>query len=310
MKDILCLETLFLGCSDNKEIAIPGQSHSIRFCHSTMYSTCTILSQINKVFVNAQQLADEHCLKEPYRVSVFWPEASVKKKRKTLDNETAYFKMKWYFENYIPPKNGLVVSFYLTRKVNSFLDTPFEARYVWPTKKQWQPKGKFIAVHAFEPLIGNPIKREKIKEKYNKYLPLIESYANLKDLEVKYIDYRTPMDEMYETMINCEYLLSYQGASYYFASCTSTPVAGFSHKDLPDKSKEITGKYFDIKTNELVVGTFERTQWGEMRSNAAILPRLDVASNQIMLGPLTNYTTIYNEKDILSFLESNTNVTN
>ena len=47
-----------------------------------------------------------------------------------------------------------------------------------------------------------------------------------------------------------------------------------------------------------------------MRSNAAILPRLDIASNQIVLGPLTNYTTIYNEKDILNFLESNANVTN
>lgn len=310
MKNTICLETLFLGCSSNKEIAVPGQSHSIRFCQSTMYSTCTILSQINKVFVNAQQLAEEQCSSEPYRVSVFWPEGWVNKKRKDEDSESAYYKVKWYFENYIPPRNGLIVSFYLTRSINKMIDTTFEARYVWPTKKQWQPKGKFIAVHDFEPLIGNPIKREKIKEKYDKYVPLIESYAILKDLEIKYINYSTPMDDMYETMINCEYLLSYQGASYYFASCTSTPVAGFAHKDLPDKSKETTGKYFDVKTNEFVVGTFERTQWGEMRSNAAILPRLDIASNQIVLGPLTNYTTIYNEKDILNFLESNANVTN
>lgn len=303
-------ETLYLGCKNNNEIAIPGKSHTIRFCYSTMYSTCTILSQINRAYVNAHQLAEEDLSNKPYHVSVFWPTLNPFLKRKKTDTESAYYKMRWYFLNLVPPTNGLIVSFYDSKNIKATIDSSFEARHIWPTKKQWSPKGEYIAVHDFEPLIGNPKKREQIEQKYLKYMPIIEKHAKKNNLKIKLIDYSTPMDEMYKIMINCDCLFSYQGASYYFASSTGTPVAGFHHKDRPEKSKKVEGKYFNIKTNTFVTDYFTRTQWGEMRSNPSILPRLDLSSNRIMLGPLKNYTTIYNEDDVLYFLESNTHVTN
>ena len=80
-------ETLYLGCKNNNEIAIPGKSHTIRFCYSTMYSTCTILSQINRAYVNAHQLAEEDLSNKPYHVSVFWPTLNPFLKRKKTDTE-------------------------------------------------------------------------------------------------------------------------------------------------------------------------------------------------------------------------------
>jgi len=64
------IETIYIGCENNKSISLPTSSHIVRFCADTAHAHCTIMCLLSDVFFKAQLISDEDYAQGPYRVSI------------------------------------------------------------------------------------------------------------------------------------------------------------------------------------------------------------------------------------------------
>ena len=305
-------ETIHLGCEKTAQIARPGRSHLIRFCNGTMHATCTIGSHLNEAFVKAQLLANENITNKPFYISVLWPTAltDIGRKRKEEDSESSFYKMKWYFENYIPPTNGLVVSFYIVPTINAKHESIWQARYIWPTKKQWNTTNKFISIQMPEKLIGVAEKKDVLDKKFEEFIPIIESYAVLMNCDIKYINYSTPMEETYKVMLETKCHITYEGSSYYMAASTGTPVIGINHNESKNIIYDKAVVHNPDKGYFSEEKTWIKTRWGHMASNCYYIPTLEKDTKKIINRTPTNYKTAYCREHLTKYLNEVNDVTN
>lgn len=305
-------ETIHLGCEKTSEVAQPGRSHLIRFCNGTKHATCTIASHLNEAFIKAQLLVNENISNKPFYISVLWPSSfySIGRKRKEEDSESSYYKMKWYFENYIPPTNGLVVSFYIAPTIDARHESIWQARYVWPTKKQWNTTNKFISIQMPEKLMGRVVKKNLLDKKFEEFIPVIESYAVLMNYDIKYINYSTPMEEAYKVMLETKCHITYEGSSYYMAASTGTPVIGINHNYSKDILYENLVIHNPEKGYTRERKTWMKTRWGRVDSNCYYIPTLERDTKKIINKPPTNYKTVYCREHLTKYLNEVNDVTN
>jgi hypothetical protein len=242
------IETIYIGCENNKSISLPTSSHIVRFCADTAHAHCTIMCLLSDVFFKAQLISDEDYAQGPYRVSIMWPEQFVNPfKRKPSNAETSYDVMKWFLNNMLPPKNGMIVSIDRYEQKQT-VATPWTVNQLWPFKKQWNKKGKFISIHKSEPLMS---KRRigGLMEKEKTILPNITKIAHEFGYDVKFIHYSLTMEEIYDTLLSTTHHFSYDGGTYYTAGMTGTPTTKYTHyyDNLPD-----TWGFMGISPNKIL----------------------------------------------------------
>lgn len=242
------IETIYIGCEDNNEASHPSFSQTIRFCADTAHAHCTIMCLLSDVFLKAQILAEESISSEPYRVSIMWPEQFINPfKRKPSNAETSYDVLKWFLNNMLPPKHGMIVSIYEYKQTQT-IATPWSVNKIWPFKKQWNKKGKLISIHKSEPLMS---KRRigGLMEKEKTILPNLTKIANELGYEIKFIHYSLTMDEIYDILLTTTHHFSYDGGTYYTAGMTGTPTTKYTHYDdcLPE-----TWGFMGISPNKIL----------------------------------------------------------
>lgn len=291
-------ETLYIGCNSSIDKTNINQSYVIRFCVGTAHATCTVLSLINPAFYRAQLLADEHITDQPYHVSVLWPRRRNWQLYPGKDPESSLDRVKWYFKNLLPPKNGMIVSFYMASQMSRELESPWEARYIWPTKRQWDPKNKYISIQKPENL-GSISRRKYCKSQYDLMMPKIEKFAKRKDVDIKYLDYSNSLETWYEVLLNSNYHFSYNGATYYFCSATNTPTVCWTMKEKYYCNfafqNSITRKTENIESLN--------TCWGSMASNSTNIPHFNPkVHSKVYNKPVDYITNIVDPEDLTLFL--------
>tara|TARA_R110000744_G_scaffold188370_4_gene307702 strand:+ start:1380 stop:2303 length:924 start_codon:yes stop_codon:yes gene_type:complete len=273
------LETIRIGCSDG--VATPDKSHVIRFCNSTIFAHGTLISQIAPAFVNAQLLCDESISKEPYHVSVIFP-FELDKVRKETDVETAYERIKWYFNNLMVPTCGMVVTFYQNLESKSWITAPWHLQHLWPLKERWEPKNRYVTIQRLEPLVGGSAKRNKdsIPEYEDRAINLAKSLG----YEVKFIDYLMPFDELLYTMKHSDHHFSYQGSSYFFAGLLGTPTTIWGSERPRTYA---WNSYYSYHKAERVHLNHLIGRWGTLGTNQARIMQYDFEVGAVMNRPVS-----------------------
>lgn len=273
------IETLHIGCSEG--FAEPDRSHVIRFCNSTVFAHATLISQIAPAFVNAQLLWDEGISRTPYHVSVIFP-FELDKVRKEADVETAYERIKWYFNNLMTPDCGLVVTFYQNLKSKSWITAPWHLQHLWPLKEIWTPKKEYITIQKIEPLVGGSAKR-KI-DVFPEYEERAVELANKLGYGVKYVDYIMPFDELLDTMKHSDHHFSYQGSSYFFAGLLGLPTTIWG-SEMPRRYS--WNSYYSYHDCERIRINHVSSRWGTLGTNQARIMQYDPEVNAVMNKPVT-----------------------
>ena len=242
------LETINLGC-ESDEIAEPGSSYLVRIDVHASHDYASILALIHGSFHVADLLAREVDISTPFKVCVFLATTS---KKKIEDPETHYDRIKWFYRNAVPPRNGMVVSFYEMKNLLKNVATQYSFDYIWPFKEKWRGDGDYITFQRLEEaLLYAPWHKNHAKESYGlqeKLISLVESEGH----KVKFVDYTTPIEELYRTLISSKGHITYPGSSYTVAVALGVPVAAYSKraKRVPPQEAKT---YFDIEHNPVEI---------------------------------------------------------
>jgi len=158
---------------------------------------------------------------EPYRVCVVVDKVG---KKKTTDPETNLDRIEWFFNNSVPPRNGMIVSFYENENLTYNVWSPFSSSYNWPLKERWCGMGDYITFQKIEDgcseknrRIATPLQNELI------------NYLEQTGTEVKYVNYETPIEELYDLLIDCKFHISYAGSTYCVAPSMGVPVLAYGY---------------------------------------------------------------------------------
>lgn len=296
---INAMETLFIGCKPSDEVVEIHKSHVIRFCAETMNAHATVMHHIHSAYCKAQLLADEKISDKPFRISVLWP-VWPDAKRKWEDKESAYEKMIWWFHNLKAPTNGLVVTFYNTKNVaKKRMPTFWSTNHLWPTEKQWEPKGKYVTLQDIEHLIGNKLTKQYYLDNDKKYRDIIKKYAKDKNLEIKNVNYSMTNDEVYDLLLGSNYHFSYYGATYWFAASLNTPTICYMSTAKFHPQRRL---HWDDRKNEYIEEEYTFPSWGEMKINSVDITQFDLNLNRIYTGPVRYMKGVNSPKEFKKIL--------
>lgn len=241
------LETINLGC-ESDEIAEPGSSYLVRIDVHVAHNYASIITLIHSAFHHADLLSRETNYSEPVKVTVLLHSLN---KKKIDDPEDGYHRVKWMFENSVPPRKGMIVSFYQTPLIKN-VPTQYSFDYIWPFKEKWRGDGNYVTFQRLEgALLYAPWHKNHAKESFSlqeKLISLLESEGH----EIKFVDYTTPIENLYRTLISSKCHFTYPGSSYTIAVALGIPVAAYSERAKrlpPHKAKT----YFDVEHNPVEV---------------------------------------------------------
>lgn len=288
------IETLYLGCDSSEGIAEPHNSYTIRFCMSTVFAHGTLAAQLCPAFVKAQLLYEEGVVSKPFHVSVIFP-FDMNHIRKPTDVETAYERIVWYLKNLKVPGCGMVVSLYQNLNGRPWITDSWKLDSLWPFRKQWNPNGTYITIQKIEPLVGGVAKRNLKAdiEFYPSFENKAKSLAEQYGFDVRYVDYLTPYQELYELMLGSSYHFSYPGATYFFAGLCGTPTIGWGER--PDYSSI---SYYEPFSDNRIFETIQVSRWGRLGTNPGRIQQFNHDVNVVMNMP-AKYASHIEEPDEL-----------
>jgi hypothetical protein len=222
---MIYLETITLGC-DSDEIAEVGNSYLVRIDGYTQHGYASLLSLIHSAFHYADLLPRETDYQAPVKVVVLLQSLA---KKKEDDPETGYDRIKWLFQNAAPPRSGMIVSFYRAPLIRT-VPTQYSLKYIWPFKEKWRGDGDYITFQKIEPKIlpklGGKNHGTESLDVQNKLIPFLESEG----LNIKFVDYTLPIEELYRTLISSKAHFTYPGSSYTIAVALGMPVVAYGER--------------------------------------------------------------------------------
>lgn len=263
-------------------------------CQSRMYSHSTLIASFCPVFARAQMLYKEGVLNEPYRISVIFTE-EVDHVRNERDTETVYDRMKWFINTLREPDCGLVVSIYQNLDGRNWITDPWFLNHIWPFKKQWEPKGKYITIHNPNDNIGGR-KAERLLAEAPIYSAKAEEMAKRFGYEVYYLSYAMPWNDAYELLLGTDHHFTYVGASYYLAALTNTPTTAWAYRN--PKKRQITSSYPDYNTGKVIPIIIPETRWGSVGLSRGRTLQYDPELNDLINHPQTYIREIHNVKQV------------
>jgi len=210
--------------TDSDEIATPDDSHVIRFCIHTMNTYAPVIDKLSEAFLSAQLAFQEGYSKGPKKICILVSSRLTEYKFKPEDPETSFERIEWFIQNFKKPAGGVIVSFYASSEHDIHLDSHWSLTKLWQTEKTWNSRdvGDYVTVHLPEASSNVTWNKQNFYPIWNN----IEEDILDRGLEIKYVSYTTPYQELYDLMIRSRLHLSYVGASYIFAGITKTPTLG------------------------------------------------------------------------------------
>jgi hypothetical protein len=255
------VETLYINCEDNGHMPRLNNSHVQRLDQYNYHAYSIFVSHISNIFFNAQNLQSEGILNEPYCASIVIPKVE-SFKGQFEDNLT---RIKYIANNFVPPKNGVIISLYEHWQDNKVL-TPYNTSIVWPYKKQWDKE------NAKDYVCLQTVTEKNIEHKgsYAKNAEAVEEYKrivnelNTLGIEYKNVSYDMRIDSVFKLLLSSRALISYSGATYYLAGGLNVPTIAFGNEHSNFMEHTITDNYTKVKlqgSKELV--DVLKTGWGK-----------------------------------------------
>jgi len=249
------IDTLCINCEMSNsgwEIAQTNSSHVIRLDRNSEHAYCPFITMLGEVFFTAHQLQTEGILDRPYKVAVILPKIEKFKEEDAEDNLT---RIKFFINKFLPPKHGIAITFY-EHWQETKVQKPFGAFFIWPYKDQWKKENTedYITIQRVEEIENNH-NYPNSREQFDRVIKECDSLG----VKYKTVDYTTPIEELYNTLLKSKLLISYTGCSYYIAGGMGLPTLAFGKHPF---SK--TDNYTERKlqgSNELV--PVLTTAWGE-----------------------------------------------
>jgi len=217
--DMKLAETFYIGCDNDGSIAEVGIHPTVRWDRFAVYSFNDIRCVFSLAFANTHVLHQEKVIQEPTRYAMLLPIVDSKKKSK--NKETYYEAMTWIVENMIPPKPGIIISFYFYNSLYpQLMNMPTQDKTaIWPIKQQWVGDGDYITVQKFE-----SITEEKRKNRSISQYELIQNIEELSPYKVKYVDYTMSVEEIVELLQHSKQHYTYDGATWHLAGMMNVPT--------------------------------------------------------------------------------------
>lgn len=311
---MLLHETIYVNC-ESDEIAEPGNAEVLTLDGSTVIAHATIASKLNDVFFRA--LAQSKNFGNiPYKVCVCFPYNDVSYKKKETDSESIYDRLVWYIKNMHPPKNGIIFSMYIIEGEWRLMEkVPWAINSVWPFKKQWNPLDKYVTIQIVEPDTYSSDRRMhepqrvthvnaalQALEAFNTCMPYIESYCSAKELEIKYVDYTMPYDEIYELIVGSNCHFSYPGATMYFAMACGTLTFAIHKFEHVNPEATYNFAYEDPSTGkEFMDGQMKPyTKYGRVTNGPTRIQQYDPKINKAYQKHLNQLVDIASVKGLIN----------
>jgi len=242
------LETINLGC-ESDEIAEPSSSYLVRIDGYACHDYASLLALIHGSLHIADLLPREVNTDKPFKVSVLLNHLG---KKKIEDPETHYHRVKWFYKNAVPPRNGMIVSFYEAKNLVYDVATQYSFDYIWPFKKKWIGDGDYVTFQRLEEaVLYAPWHKNHAKDSYGLQEKLI-SLLKSEGYKIKFVDYTTALDDLYQTLISSKCHFTYPGSSYTVAVALGMPVAAYSKRAKRYSSYEAK-TYYNIHGNPVKI---------------------------------------------------------
>jgi hypothetical protein len=236
-------ETFYIGCDDDGSVAEIGVHPTVRWDRFAVYSFNDIRCVLSLAFANTHILHQEKVLDKPQKYVMLLP--LVNSKKKPQNRETYYEAITWIVENMIPPKHGIIISFYFYNPLYpQLMNMPTQDKTaIWPLKQQWIGDGDYITVHKFESITEEKRKNRSQDGQYE----LILDIENLSRYNVKYIDYTMPVSEMVELLQHTKQHYTYDGATWHLAGMMNVPTVVYGLQKFDTYNKGYWDPEQDIK---------------------------------------------------------------
>jgi len=219
VNDMKLIETFYIGCDNDGSVAEIGVHPTVRWNRYAVYSFNDIREIFSSCFCTTQLLYQEKCIDKPTKYAMILP--IVDSKKKINDKQTYYETICWFLDNMLPPKSGIIVSFYfydsLYPQMRNMHST--DRTFLWQFKEQWRGNGDYITVQKFENITESQL------NKFSKdQLEVIENIQKYTSYNVKYIDYSMENNDVYKLLLDTKQHISYDGASWHLASMLNAPT--------------------------------------------------------------------------------------
>ena len=135
------IKTILLGCDAAKQVA-----YTIKFDENTIQAHATIMSQFCNALWKIQNLYEEGIITNPVVVNVFIPERFIGLKLHPDNINTCDQHLIYFMENFVPPSPGVAFELY-TFKATTTVQSPWNAKTIWPFKQQWIGDGDYITYY-------------------------------------------------------------------------------------------------------------------------------------------------------------------
>ena len=262
MSDIEHIETIYLGVDNDGSRAEPPFCAVQRWCEHTMPYVAPTVNNLSQHFCQADRLATDGSISEPYRLACIVPSSMHKFniKYKSSDALTIYDTFKSYIEIMAPPKCGMIVSIYISNGTDPLVDTSWTAQYLWRTNKIWSKQNcsdNFLTFHDFEPK-GVKFKLGNCVE----LIDLLKEYCLKNGVRLKKLSYSTPVKESYESLLKSKMHFGYIGGTYFLASLTRTPTLGFGLEN-----RKISCFWPDLTKFKSRKIEMDSSLWGQLNTN-------------------------------------------
>lgn len=292
------LRTIYKGCpaADNG-IARPHASHIVRLCRHTIYSHATLMSQLGRAFLHAQQNYDDKISWEPQRICVLiavWPD----EKRKEENAESVFDTLVYFIENMKNPTNGAIVSIYYCDNMFGDISEEWVHGNFWPFQKQWDPQNQYITIHKCEPFMSKR-RKDKTLTHEETVLPIIENLAHDYGLSIKPIDYTMTAKEIVETMTYSNYHFSYQGGTWFMASMIGIPSLAWHDQDIVYEAEV---NWHDVNYNK-IKEKIQFNSWGLMTSGPGWIKQYCFDNKRVISRPNRNQKFISDIPDVYEAFE-------
>lgn len=236
-------ETFYIGCDNDGSVAEIGTHPTIRWDRFAVYSFNDIRCTLSLAFANTQILYQEGVLNKPTKYAMLLP--MINQKRKSENKETFYETISWIVDNMLPPKHGIIITFYFYDSLYpQLMNMPSQDKTaIWPLKEQWIGDGNYITVHKFESITD---KKRKDRSKDGQY-DLILDIENLSSYNVKYIDYTMRVEDMVDIMKHSKKHFTYDGATWHLAAMLNIPTIVYGLQKFDTYNKGYWDSEQDIK---------------------------------------------------------------
>ena len=222
------IKTILLGCKSADQVV-----YTLKFDENTIQAHATLMSQFCTALWKIQNLYEEGIINSPVIINVFMPERFVGLKLHPDNVNSCDQHLIYFMENFQPPSCGVVFELY------TFVDTtavqsPWNAKVIWPFSRQWVGDGDYITVQKYgETVLSKDTHYFRDIAISSGQMDIINSIEDYSEYPVKEISYTMSDEDFFDTLIHSKKHYTYMGSSYYSAGLINCPTIcyGFPTQD-------------------------------------------------------------------------------